>query len=510
MSHIRLEKQQRFFLEKYYFQTQLEHPMPIYKLHLLSFVLCCLVSTVSIAVETQIAEKRTSLDEQTSVAITIYNENLALIKDQRKVSLTKGLNYLAFRGVSAKMRPETAMLRSLSHSKGFKIIEQNFDYDLLTPNKLLEKYLGQKVRLASINPATGKQTIETATVMSVHQGVVLKIGGRIETNPEGRFIFDNIPKNLRDQPTLVTQLTSSTAQPQQLELSYLSGGLSWKADYIAELNAKDDRVDLLGWVTLNNTSGTNYKNAKLQLVAGDVNQVQPQRKNSGRVMMLASAIETDAGGMAEESLFEYHLYSLNRPTSLLNSQTKQVALLSAISVPVTKEFVLRGANYYYSSRYGEIGKKLKVGVFVQLENKQDSGLGMPIPKGIVRVYKKDSSENAQFIGEDRIDHTPKNETIRLKLGDAFDVTANKKQTDFSKRKHILPNRNAFESAFKIELKNAKSEAVTVTVREPIPGDWKMLKESHPHKKVAAGTAEWQIKVPAESSQFLKYRVLVEY
>jgi hypothetical protein len=484
--------------------------MSILKLHTLPIISLCCLSFFSIANAAQITEKRTALDEQTSVAITIYNENLALIKDQRKVSLTEGLNHLAFRGVSAKLRPETAMLRSLSHSKGFKVIEQNFDYDLLTPNKLLEKYLGQNVRIATINPATGKQTIETATVLSVQQGVVLKIGGRIETNPEGRFIFDSIPENLRDQPTLVTQLTSSTSQPQQLELSYLSGGLSWKADYVAELNAKDNRVDLLGWVTLNNASGADYNKAKLQLVAGDVNRVKQQMKTRGRVMMMESAMVADAGGMAEESLFEYHLYSLNRPTSLLNNQIKQVALLSATEVPVTKEFVLRGANYYYSSRYGDIGKKLKVGVFVQLENKKVSGLGMPIPKGIVRVYKKDSTGNAQFIGEDRIDHTPKNETIRLKLGDAFDVTANKKQTDFSKRKHILPNRNAFESAFQIELKNAKSEAVIVTVREPIPGDWKMLKESHPHKKVTAGMAEWQIKVPAESSQLLKYRVLVEY
>lgn len=217
-----------------------------------------------------------------------------------------------------------------------------------------------------------------------------------------------------------------------------------------------------------------------------------------------------SANMAEESLFEYHLYSLGRPTSILDNQTKQVSLLSADSVPVTKEFVLDGEGYYYNGRHGQIGKKLKIGVFVQLENKKTAGLGMPIPKGIVRVYKKDSQGNAQFIGEDHIDHTPKNETIRLKLGDAFDVTANKKQTDFDKRKSMLPNRNAFESAFQIELKNAKTEAVTVIVREPVPGDWDMLQESHPHNKVAAGVAEWSINIPAESRQVLEYRVRVEY
>jgi len=462
----------------------------------------------SIAVNAQIIEKKTSVDDQTNISITIYNKDLALIKDQRKVNLDKGFNQLAFRGISAKIRPETAMLRSISHSKNFNVYEQNFDYDLLTPNKLLDKYVGKQVKLATINPATGKKSVEKATVLSTHQGVVLKIANRIETNPTGQYIFDNIPENLRDQPTLVTQLNSSSSKVQQLELSYLSSGLSWKADYVAELNASDTSINLLGWVTLNNNSGANYNNANLQLVAGDVNRVTPQRRPSPREMK-SFAMVADASSMREESLFEYHLYGLNRPTDILNNQTKQVSLLSAQSVPVNKEFVLNGSNYYYHSRQGQIGQKLKVAIFVQLENKQASGMGMPIPKGIVRVYKKDSQGNSQFIGEDRIDHTPKNEIIRLKLGNAFDITANKKQTDFSKRKHILPNRNAFETAYQVELKNAKTSAVTVIVREPIPGDWKVLKESHPHKKITSGTAEWKIKVPAESSSILEYRVLVE-
>ena len=484
--------------------------MTLHIFRTIPFAVFCLLAAFSISAYAQITEKRTDLDDQTRVAITIYNENLALIKDQRKVSLDKGFNHLAFRGVSAKMRPETAMLRSLSHGKGFKVIEQNFDYDLLTPNKLLEKYLGRDIRIATINPASGKKTVEKATVLSTHQGVVLKIGERIETNPEGQLIFDNIPENLRDLPTLVTQLNSATSRSQQLELSYLSGGLSWKADYVAELDAKDSKIDLLGWVTLNNISGADYINAKLQLVAGDVNRVQEHMKTRGRVMARSVGIVADAASLNEESLFEYHLYSLNRSTNILNSQTKQVSLLSATAVPVTKEFVLQGANYYYNRQYGDIGKKLKVGVFVQFKNRKIAGLGMPIPKGVVRVYKKDGAGNAQFIGEDHIDHTPKNETIRLKLGNAFDITANKKQTDFKKRQHLLPGRNAFESAFQIELKNAKFEAVTVIVREPIPSDWEMLKESYPHKKVEAGTAEWRINIPAESSKTLDYRVLVKY
>ncbi len=470
-----------------------------------SIIISASLSIFSITSLAQVIEKKTTLADQSQLSITIYNNDLALIKDQRKVILDKGFNHLAFRGVSAKMRPETAILRSISHGKAFKVYEQNFDYDLLTPNKLLDKYVGKQIRIARLNPVTGKQSIEKARVLSTHQGVVLKIGDRIVTNPEGQYIFDNIPENLRDQPTLITQLNSATNRSQQLELSYLSGGLSWKADYVAKLNADDSVMDIQGWVTLKNLSGADYKHTKLQLVAGDVNRVTSptylptQRKKS-------FAMDDGAMAMSQENLFEYHLYGLNRPTTLLNNQTKQVALLSAHSIPVTKEFVLNGSNYYYNRQHGQLGNKLKVSVFVQFENNKTTNLGLPIPKGTVRVYKKDSQNNVQFIGEDNIDHTPKNETIRLKLGNAFDITANKKQTDFTKVKH----RQSFESAYQIELKNAKSESVTVVVREPIPADWKMLKESHPHKKVTSDTAEWRIKIPAESTVTLNYRVRVEY
>ncbi|MGB1800218.1 MAG: DUF4139 domain-containing protein [Gammaproteobacteria bacterium] len=465
-----------------------------------------LISTTSFANE---AEKRTSLKDQKSVAVTIYNENLALIKDQRTIKLDKGFNLLAFRGVSAKMRAETALLRNLNKAE-LNVIEQNFDFDLLTPQKLLEKYVGKQVQIASMNPATGEEKIDTATILSTNQGVVVQIDDRIETNPRGRYIFDKLPENLRDQPTLVIQLNSSTAKPQDVELSYLSGGLSWKADYVAELNANDDKLDLVGWVTLNNTSGTSYNNAKLQLVAGDVNVVKNKFRKIARAEMAVMEMAADAPAMQQESLFEYHLYSLNRPTTIADKQKKQVSLLSATQVPVNKEFLLQGSNYYYQSSYGDIGQKLKVGVFVEFKNKEKSGLGMPLPKGVVRVYKKDKSGNAQFIGEDNIDHTPKNEDVRLKLGDAFDITADKKQTSFKKRNAYGKYNYAYESSYQVKIKNAKSEAVTVVVREPIPGDWKIEAESHKHKKVAAGTAEWHIKVPAEASTTLEYTALVRY
>lgn len=454
------------------------------------------------------AERRSTLDDQQSVAITIYNQDLALVKDTRKVNIDEGAQRLALRDVSARMRPETAQLRSLSNPGSFSLLEQNFDFDLLTPAKLLEKYVGRTVRVVRTAPNTGVETTETAEVLSANSGVVLKIGDRIETGAPGRIVFDGVPANLRDRPTLVTELQSRRAGPQDMELSYLTGGLSWRADYVAELSADDASLDLNGWVTLTNQSGTTYANAKLQLVAGDVNRVQEEVRRARKEVALSGAAAPMADAMAQESLFEYHLYTLNRPTTLAENQTKQVALMSASGVPVTKQLLFSGGDYYYQSSVGDIGQKLKAAVYVEFSNRESARLGLPLPKGVVRVYKRDSAGNAQFVGEDRIDHTPKNETVRLHLGDAFDVTADKKQTDFKRREPTNRASYVYESAYEIVLRNAKSEPVTVTVREPVPAEWTMLNETHPHTKAAAGTAEWRIAVPSGGSTTLKYRVLV--
>ena len=484
-------------------------------LALSSLALTSIVSMGVHALDNISDEIKSTLTDQQSVAVTIYNGDLALIKDTRKVKLKAGLNALALRDVSAQIRPETALLRSINAPGSLNLLEQNFDFDLLTPEKLLEKYVGKTVALIKTNPNTGAESIEQATVLSANNGIVLKVGNRIETgapsNYLGRIVYDDVPANLRDRPTLVTQINNKGIGDQTVELSYLTGGLGWKADYVAELNNKEDMLDLSGWVTLSNTSGATYKNAKLQLVAGDVNRVQPtvrpmsmQMRN--KVEMMADA----AAPMAEESLLEYHLYTLDRPTTIAENQTKQVALLSASGVPVKKELLLQGADYYYQGQYGEIGTKMKVGVFIEFENKEASKLGMPLPKGILRVYKKDSAGNAQFVGEDNIDHTPKNETVRLKLGEAFDVTADKKQTDFKVLPRPSKGNNAYESAFEITLKNAKKEKVTVTVQEPISGDWKILSESQAHVKVNSHLAVWKIEIPAEGKATLTYRAQVKY
>lgn len=448
-------------------------------------------------------EARSTLQDQQKVAVTIYNSNLALVKDQRKIRLNSGENRLAFRDVSARIRPETALLRSLSQPGTLRVVEQNFDFDLLTPQALLEKYVGKTVTVVRTHPTSGAESSETAQVLAANSGVVLQIGNRIETGIPGRLVFGDVPANLRDRPTLVMELNNQGAAQQEVELSYLTGGLGWKADYVAELNATDDKLDLSGWVTLTNTSGTTYRNAKLQLVAGDVNQVRQERYAPAPVMAKRAAAVMDAAApMREESLLEYHLYTLDHPTTIAEQQTKQVALLGASGVAVRKELLLQGSEYYYQSSYGELGQKMKLGVFVEFDNREANHLGMPLPKGVVRVYKKDGAGNAQFVGEDNIDHTPKNEKVRLKLGEAFDVTADKKQTDFK----VMDRKGVYETAFEIVLKNAKKEAVIATVKEPIPGDWRMLSESHKHEKAASNTAVWRISIPAEGKTVLTYRV----
>ena len=457
------------------------------------------------------AEKISTLADQKEVAVTIYNENLALVKDKRTLTLPEGENTLAFREVSARMRPETALLQSSSQQEDIVVIEQNFDFDLLTPQKLLEKYVGRTIGIVKTHPTTGEETVEEAAVLSSNNGVVLRVGDRIETGVSGgRLIFPDVPDNLRDKPTLVMQLVSKTDRPQDLELSYLTGGLGWQADYVAELNSDESKLNLLGWVTLTNTSGTSYNNARLQLVAGDVNQVQPIFEKRTRGEMVDVMYAAQAPQMAQESLLEYHLYTLDRPTNILENQTKQVALLQAENISSSKEYLLKGQDYYYRSKAGDLGSRIKVAVYLSYENSKAENLGMPLPKGIVRVYKQDSSGSVQFVGEDRIDHTPENETVRLKLGNAFDITADKKQTDFKKLAGSSSYNYIYESSYRIELKNGKDEDITVRVVEPMPGDWDILSESLPHKKISSSEAEWLVRVPAKGSSELLYRAKVKF
>ncbi|MBX2868753.1 MAG: DUF4139 domain-containing protein [Acidiferrobacterales bacterium] len=475
------------------------------KIYIFSLTLLCLSPVMNLSAE----ELRSDLSDQTSIAVTIYNENLALVRDSRSVSLKQGVQSLAIRDVSAQIRPETALVTASDDtpSSDIRLLEQNFDFDLLTPASLIEKYVGEKVTAVTINPATGNETREQAVVLATNQGIVLQFSDRIETQFPGRLIFDSVPQSLRDRPTLVLMLESGVKTTTALELSYLTSGLGWKADYVASLNDDESAIDLNGWVTLTNQSGTTYKDALLQLVAGDVQQVR-ERLPQMRAVALESAM-ADASSFQQESLFDYHLYTLPRSTTLRNQQTKQVALLQSSSVPVQKQYKLRGDGRLFGGRAtGEV--KQDVGVFVEFDNTQEGNLGMPLPAGVVRVYKNDLSGRTQFIGEDRIDHTPNLERVMLKLGNAFDVKAKTVQTTFQKVVNIGQYNFSAEIGQRITLSNAKKQSVTVQVREVIPGDWQMRIETHGHRKVASNMVEWRIDVPPESSVALEFTALVRY
>lgn len=448
-------------------------------------------------------DQTTSLAQQESVAVTIYNENLALVKDERRLDLSRGPSRLAFRDVSAQINPSTALLRSLSHPGALHVLEQNFNYDLLTPQKLLEKYVGKTVTVIHTNAATGHETRETAKVLSVNDGVVLEYANRIETGVDGRLAFSSLPPNLRDVPTLVIDLENAEAQAQNVELSYLTGGLSWNADYVGELNASDTSLDLNGLITLNNQSGATYRNAKLQLVAGDVNRVSDA---FDRAKALGQAMPTAAQTVSNEALLEYHLYTVGRPTTIADKQSKQIALLAVTQIPVTKSLELRGDSSYYTGQFNDLGDRLKFGVFIQFRN-EGGGLGIPLPKGTVRIYKKDAHGNAQFVGEDSIDHTPRHELVRLRLGESFDVTANRKQTGY--RYYRQGSEGIYETSIDLELHNAKDQAQVVKIVEPMPGiNWRIITESHRHIKGSADTAIWNITVPANGKSTLTYTVEV--
>jgi len=454
------------------------------------------------------AEQVTDPKDQVALSLTLYNQDLALIRDRRRVTLATGIQDLAIRGVSGRLQPQTALLERRDGPAGLKVLEQNFNYDLLTPEKLLEKYLGRQITIVRANPATGAETHETATVLSVQDGLVVRVGDRIETNPKGRFIFERIPEDLRDQPTLVTRLQVETPGTRELELSYLSGGLSWQADYVARLADDERTLGLAGWVTLSNESGTSYHDARLQLVAGRLHRVStPPMAKTLRSLPLPTLADQP---LAEERLLDYHLYTLPRPTTLLDRQTKQVALLAAPAVPTRKTYRVQSNALGYRSPLALGEHSLPVEVWLKFRNDAAAGLGKPLPAGVVRVYKADRQGNLQFVGEDRIDHTPKGEEIALRLGSAFDISARRVQTAFTKRDATGPYRHAAESAFRITLRNATPGKVRVEVRETLPGDWRILAESLPHQVLDAHQVQWEMEVPAEGQARLDYRVLTRY
>jgi hypothetical protein len=435
-----------------------------------------------------------TLDDQSELALTIYNSDLALVRDVRNLQLPRGTSDLHFMDIAATVNPATVHFRSLTEPSLVGVLEQNYEYDLLEPEKLLRKYVGRDV------------TLVRARLLSYNNGPIWEIGGQIVTGVRADQIrFPELPDNLYSRPTLIWTLRNDGGTRHRVEASYLAGKLSWSADYVLTVARDDKTADLDGWVTVVNGSGTSFRNATLQLVAGDLNRAR-QAFGAMRADAVAERVAPAAAPMAQESFSEYHLYTLARKTSINNSETKQVSMLDATSFPVQKRYVVEGQQFYYRNALHP-GSPLKddVQVFYQFQNEETSGLGMPLPAGIVRVYQADSKGGLQFVGEDRIDHTPKDETLNLKIGNAFDVVCERKQTDFEKIAS-----NVYEIEYEITIRNHKPVAVSVQVDEPIGGTWRMLRSSHEWSKTSAWAAQFSVPVRADGTALLNYRVRVTY
>jgi hypothetical protein len=462
-----------------------------------------------VSAQSKIAERISTLDQRTNLNVTVYNCGMALVHDRRKIALQSGLNHIAWRDVSAQMDATSAVLAPVDSGDRVDVVEQNFDYDLLNPQALQEKYVGKYVTV--VHPARfpgDKERRERAKLLSIDGGIMLQYAGGIETDLRGGYmIYPVVPKDFRDRPTLVLDLDSDAAADPLLDLSYMTNGISWRADYVAVLARDESSLSLRGVVTLSNTSGEPYDDAHLQLIAGNVQCQAPQAQNSYALKTIARVMSRAAAdNLSQEDYFEYHLYTLGRSTSILQDQTKQITLLSAQNVPVRKTLELRGSSEYYEnqSQNADLGDRLPVGVYVTFVNR-GGDLGVPLPAGPMRLYEKDSRGLPQFLGADSIDHTPKNESVRLHLGDSFDVTARKKQTDFR-----FADSCHTRSSYQIVVSNAKQITQQVLIVEPIPGEWRILDESAPHVKSSSSTANWTLDVPAGGRKELDYTADVRW
>ena len=449
-----------------------------------------------------------TLDDQIELAVTVYNSDIALVRDVRDLQLPRGHFDLKFMDIAATVNPATVHFRSLTEPSRVNVLEQNYEYDLLEPDKLLRKYVGRDVTLVRRRLENGQSRDEEvkARLLSYNNAPVWRIGNEIVTGLGADQIkFPELPGNLYTHPTLIWTLDNGGAAHHRVEASYLASKLSWNADYVLTVARDDKTADLDGWVTLANGSGTSFRNTKLQLVAGDLNRVR--QVFARRIDMAAKDVMSVAEApMAQESFSDYHLYTLGHKTTINNSETKQVSMLTGTGIPVRKRYVVEGQAFYYRNAQHP-GSTIKdtVQVFYRFKNEAGGGLGVPMPAGVVRVYQADSQGGTQFVGEDRVDHTPKDEELNLKIGNAFDVTCERKQTDFEK---ISPN--VYEVEYEITLRNHKTSAVTVEVNEPLGGTWRMLRSSHEWNKTGAWAATFAVPVAPDATAVVKYRVRVTY
>jgi hypothetical protein len=455
-------------------------------------------------------DQTTTLDDQAELSLTVYNSDIALVRDVRNLQLARGVGNLRFMDIAATVNPATVHFRSITEPQQVSVLEQNYEYDLLEPDKLLRKYVGREVTLMrnrNVDGTTRQEEVK-ALLLSYNNQPVWKIGNEIVTGIGADHIrFPELPQTLYSRPTLIWTVQNDGATKHRVEASYLARSLAWNADYVLTVARDDKAADLNGWVTLTNNSGTAFRNAKLQLVAGDLNRVRQQLgMMQDRMERRAPAAAVAESVMTQEAFSDYHLYTMSRKTTINNAQTKQVSMLEGTDVPTLKRYVVEGQQFYYRN-HQHPGSPIKdvVQVYYQFKNEQKSGLGIPMPAGIVRVYQQDSKGGVQFVGEDRIMHTPKDETLNLKIGNAFDVVCERKQTDYQRIAS-----NVYEMEFEVTLRNHKSAAINVEVNEPIGGSWRMIRSSHEWTKTEAWAAKFNVPVAQDGTAVLKYRVRVTY
>jgi hypothetical protein len=452
----------------------------------------------------------TTEKDQTDLSVTVYNSNLALVRDVRQIHLLRGELPLRFENVASSIMPQTVHFRSLTDPSKLSVIEQNYEYDLLDPQRLPQKYVGHELTISYTEAAdAGPKWVAAKAVLLADNngGLVWKVGDQIVTNAQP-YTFPDLPGDLYSQPTLVWTLDNRGADSQRVETSYLTNNMNWSADYVLNVSRDEKTADLNGWVTLVNSSGIAYHNASLQLVAGAVHRTPEGLPMASRnyIQLEALAQAAPVKQFQQEGFGEYHLYTLQRRTSIQNNETKQISLLNGENVPVEKYLAVESEPSYFRSSQG-IGNPIPqpVKVFYRFKNDEKSGLGMPLPAGTVRVYQADSNGGTQFAGEDTIDHTPKDEMLRIYVGNAFDVVCERKQTDF---KRLAPD--LFEMEYQITLRNHKDGPVTVEVREPIGGDWEVLSSNYKWTKLDATTIGFEIPVDKDGTSTLDYRVRVKW
>jgi hypothetical protein len=435
----------------------------------------------------QSATDPTGASAQGDVAVTIYNNGQSLVQDDRQLTVTQGRNRIEFPDVSARIRPETVNLSG----PGLAIVEQNFDYDLLSPDKLMDKAVGQEVTLVRTNPATGAETRERAKVLAANGGIVLQIGNRIEVlRDDGlpvRVVFDRVPPNLRARPTLSVTVEAQRGGPLPARLSYLTPNLGWTADYVALFDAASQAMDMQGWVTLTNNTGTSFTNARTILVAGD------PANGGGRISGLQSpsgAIDqagTESG--ARERLGDYYLYPLAARTTIANAQQKQVSFLDVKGAPA------RSTYEYVNGWLGSAAEPMSASSVLKFSTSRQGGLGDQLPAGTIRVYMRDARGDPQFIGENHIDHTPMGSSMALRTGDAFDVKVRPTVEQRSRK-----GDRRWETRMRYTLTNARPEAVTIDLAQlGLWGDTRVVAQSLEGRRVSADRMEWSVPVPANGS-----------